>query len=421
MSAAKKAVFPETHMITLYHGSPSRFDSIKDQGLFGGVFASGAIDAAYSHGDVLHEINIPESALLTQSDLNYHVDYNKVVAILKEQIGTVSQEEFDAIYDAVIEDKGVGGVDIPDERLLEIFRCDDTGEAGWEAQRIRGVVAKRLGYKAVEMQDEHGTSYLVLPGADIQPYKNPTALEDRASVVARAMKNPSSSRARRNPAGSVSVLDFLKGSLVGVYRAHEELPDEPDEFHLNGFSSVEKSERDRMARDPQKYVFLSDYLVFSDYTGADVERSNVRVFYQDHGDKPGVYRVHGGHGTTGIAIRLDVSDEGVLDDLARLDNYPVLDEDDMGRASQELADAAAESYGYDDFVREIEERLSVSIDHDRTESGKLAELFWEVSSELSEPYRVETGGLVAFFDEKMAKRVDLERLDEAGIEYEEVE
>jgi hypothetical protein len=29
--------------------------------------------------------------------------------------------------------------------------------------------------------------------------------------------------------------------------------------------------------------------------------------------------------------------------------------------------------------------------------------------------------LVAFFTEKMAKRVDLERLDEAGIEYEEVE
>lgn len=48
---------------------------------------------------------------------------------------------------------------------------EDLGEASWKAQRLRGEVAKDLGYQAVETSDEHGTSYLVLPGASIKPIK----------------------------------------------------------------------------------------------------------------------------------------------------------------------------------------------------------------------------------------------------------
>jgi len=32
---------------------------------------------------------------------------------------------------------------------------------------VRGAIAKDLGYQAVEMEDEHGTSHLILPGAKL--------------------------------------------------------------------------------------------------------------------------------------------------------------------------------------------------------------------------------------------------------------
>jgi len=225
------------------------------------------------------------------------------------------------------------------------------------------------------------------------------------------------SAARTNP-GDKTVLDFLGSSLKGVYRSYDELPDEPDEFPLSRFSTVEKYEADRVKRDPQKHVLISDYLIFSDYSGSDVERSNARVFFEQHGDKPGIYRVYGGYGTDGIAIRLDVSDDGILEDLARLEDYPVLDENDLSKVSNLLADEAAESYGFDDFVEEVEKRLGVSIEYNSTSPGKLADLFWELTGELAEPYIIESGGSVVFFPEKMAKLVDLDRLRDAGIEYE---
>ena len=36
-----------------------------------------------------------------------------------------------------------------------------TGDAEWEMQRLRGRVTAHLGFDAVEMEDEHGTSYLI--------------------------------------------------------------------------------------------------------------------------------------------------------------------------------------------------------------------------------------------------------------------
>ena len=224
--------------------------------------------------------------------------------------------------------------------------------------------------------------------------------------------------ARRNPAGIVSVLDLVEGSLKGVYRAWEPLPDDGGEqFPLHHFAAVTKHGKDRVEREPDKHVLISDYLIFSDYTGSDVERSNVRVFFKEHGDKPGVYRVYGGYGTSGIAIRLDVADEGILEDLERLDNYPILDEDDVGSVSLELADEAAESYGYGDFEREINKQFGVTILED-SKSQKLRDLFWQATQDLPEGFVVETGGNVHFDIERMVEGLSDDALEEAGIEYE---
>lgn len=39
---------------------------------------------------------------------------------------------------------------------------DISGAYSWELQRLRGRVAACLGFDAIEMNDEHGTSYLIV-------------------------------------------------------------------------------------------------------------------------------------------------------------------------------------------------------------------------------------------------------------------
>jgi len=49
------------------------------------------------------------------------------------------------------------------ESILAPRSCADAFAAVcWEMQRLRGRVAVHLGYDAVEMDDEHGTSYLIV-------------------------------------------------------------------------------------------------------------------------------------------------------------------------------------------------------------------------------------------------------------------
>ena len=152
-------------MLDLYHGSYKPIENIEDKGLFGGVFASASREAAASHGDMLHKINLNKDDLLTQYALDYDIDYEKVSNALKKQLR--DEDDFDLVYKTVVEDAPLHNMDIDEDTLLRTFGTSDLGEAAWEAQKMRGQLAKNLGYKAVEMQDEHGLSYLVLPGQKI--------------------------------------------------------------------------------------------------------------------------------------------------------------------------------------------------------------------------------------------------------------
>lgn len=68
------------------------------------------------------------------------------------------------------------------------------------------------------------------------------------------------------------------------------------------------------------------------YIGSVVERSNWNVFLRRHGERDGVFRTYGGHGSHGIAVRGNVTDAAVLRDLRSVDggaySYPLLDEED---------------------------------------------------------------------------------------------
>lgn len=132
-------------MTTLYHGShESDLTVVRDDGMFGGVFASAERRVAESHGDHVYSIEIDDDAICTTQHLNYHADPDAVSAVIEAE-----GHDADACWESVVEE-------------------DDSGldaDESWEMQRVRGCVARALGFAAVEMSDEHGTSYLVLPGA----------------------------------------------------------------------------------------------------------------------------------------------------------------------------------------------------------------------------------------------------------------
>ena len=180
----------------LFSGSHERIESIHDRGIFGGIFASPSQEAADSHGlgsgRVTHYMDIADDKIASSSDL----DTEETEAIIRGELRDFSDEEYDDIFRAIVEDEGLYSADIPEDRILEIFRASDMAEADWDAQRVRGVLAKKLGFQAVEMADEHGTSYLVLPGVKVQAVKN----EPTASAGSDAIRFSRSSQTANQPA-----------------------------------------------------------------------------------------------------------------------------------------------------------------------------------------------------------------------------
>ncbi len=152
-------------MIRLYHGGYGNdtLTVLDNEGIFDGVFASQERQAAQSHGENLYYVDVNEDDILTQHDLSYVIDNDAVEKAIRKayrSYDSLTESEKEIVWDSVIEDNANDHWD----ELTQILGYEDAGEASWEAQRIRGHVAHELGFKAVEMNDEHGTSYLVLPG-----------------------------------------------------------------------------------------------------------------------------------------------------------------------------------------------------------------------------------------------------------------
>lgn len=161
---AFEATLPDGQ-VQLYHGGPRRVRRVTDDGVFEGLFTSADPGVAASHGDCITVIRIEQDGIMRTYDLAYDTDYDVVARAIREETPASTDEEVEMVFDAVVdqEERPEG------DELIDILRVD-WEEAGWEIQRIRGAIAARLGYAAAEMDDEHGTSYLVFPGADVVGY-----------------------------------------------------------------------------------------------------------------------------------------------------------------------------------------------------------------------------------------------------------
>jgi len=151
-------------MITLYHGThehslPAIRTGMINGGLFDGIFAGTERDIALSHAPSVFEIDVPADRIASSFDLA-QADHEAIRATLQRETGADDADLLDELYDAVTSDT-------PDAddfvgRIGTRSFADEFAATSWELQRLRGRIAADLGYLAVEMDDEHGTSYLVL-------------------------------------------------------------------------------------------------------------------------------------------------------------------------------------------------------------------------------------------------------------------
>ncbi len=161
-----QALNKEAGMI-LYHGSNDNLPikKINSGGVFGGLFASSSERSAASHGDAMYRMTIPDEKIMGVGDA---VPFDQAKNIISQNIRKDSPHT-DEITDMALHAKSAFDSSIPEGELLHALRSSSLGEADWELQRLRGELGKARGYKAVEMPDEHGTSYLVLPGTTARP------------------------------------------------------------------------------------------------------------------------------------------------------------------------------------------------------------------------------------------------------------
>lgn len=162
-------------LLDLYHGSglhDQEFLDVVDDPHRGGfnygaVFASPEKEASLSHGGKLYGTSINRRDVLYGGSAAYNTSDRKIQTALRDVVGKLDKDTMDLAYEAIVLDKAIG-----DEGLRRVFGNGyPDHEYGLAQQAARAKFAGKLGYKAVSTNDEHGTSYMILPGRRLERVK----------------------------------------------------------------------------------------------------------------------------------------------------------------------------------------------------------------------------------------------------------
>lgn len=133
-------------------------------------------------------------------------------------------------------------------------------------------------------------------------------------------------------------------------------PPESAEAYLKALSPDPEAEG-------ELYFFLP-YASGSDYSGSTVERSNYKVFLEDHGKQPFVWDCYGGFGTYAVVIGLtgllqceEDTFDMILEIIEGLGNYPCIDDEALSELEMEGADEAWECWAASDFLKALEKKF----------------------------------------------------------------
>lgn len=176
------------------HGGYIKQVEARTSGVFDGLFALNAPGMTERGPDVT-AFRIPDDKMLYQRDLDYDLDSDVVSAALADVFPRkieAGSERFDSAWSAIVEDKSdhesLGVEDdgsIREDSFMDIlgYAAEDAGEASWMAQKLRGRLAEKLGYQAVQMDDENGSSWYIVPGVKSIPLPNEQSTSARPDVA----------------------------------------------------------------------------------------------------------------------------------------------------------------------------------------------------------------------------------------------
>ena len=132
----------------IYHVSPTKIEEINDSGLFG----HGLFFASYEckAGEFAYALELSELKTISAKSLCYHIDETADADI--RAFAEKYSLDVDTAFDAICEG---------DVCLYDFLSPDEACEAGFEIQRLALVLAEKLGFDAVELEDENGGVWLV--------------------------------------------------------------------------------------------------------------------------------------------------------------------------------------------------------------------------------------------------------------------
>ena len=132
----------------IHHVSPVEIKEITESGLFG----HGLFFASYEckDGQFAYSLNLDDLKIIRVGSLCYHIDgsADTDVKAFAKRYGLDVDTAFDAICEG-------------DVCLYSLLSTDDACEAGFEIQRLALVLAEKIGFDAVELEDENGGVWLV--------------------------------------------------------------------------------------------------------------------------------------------------------------------------------------------------------------------------------------------------------------------
>ena len=134
----------------LYHTSPDPITKITTTGLYGSGLCFSADPYSMSAGTVItYSIELNDDDIIDANELFYHDDA-KSLAPLSEHVARVLDCDIETAEELIAQRVSAYDID-----------TDDPAEDGWWLQRCAIDAAKLLGYRAVSMQDEQGSLYLI--------------------------------------------------------------------------------------------------------------------------------------------------------------------------------------------------------------------------------------------------------------------
>ena len=142
-----------------FHGAvdPVEGDVIKE-GYFHGMFYSSSRNSALGHGDRIYISEVNEDDIISAKSLAYE---DGVYEIFEKKYG----DDAELIYDLTTESRNIWNLNEDEkQKVYKLLGCTDEADADFAIQKEAALVADELGYKAVAVEDEHGTSYIILPG-----------------------------------------------------------------------------------------------------------------------------------------------------------------------------------------------------------------------------------------------------------------